>query len=169
MSEIAICQVSHRFSSLLDNWTLRPISYFSTTASTAAAWTADSSDATKSCGHCDNCTRPPEEVETRNRTLEAWQILQVARAIHSEGGHVTVGMLADLVRGAGGGSFSVSSGSGGKKRKSLSKEKVGLDLDAIAGGKISLGKEVCHLFLCEKAQLTSPIAGNRIFDNRPTS
>ena len=51
-------------------------------------------------------------------------------------------MLADLVRGAGGGAFSVSSGTGGRKRKSLSKEKVGLDLDAVAGGKVTLGKDV---------------------------
>lgn len=119
-------------------------SYFSTSSSVAvSSWTADSAESLTRCGHCDNCVRPPEDVEARNLNTEAWQILRVAQAIESEGGHVTIGMLADLVRGAGGASFSVSAQTGGRKRKSQSKEKVGLDLDAVAGGKVALGKDVC--------------------------
>lgn len=107
-----------------------------------ASWTAeDDDDSQKPCGHCDNCTRPPEELQTRNVSMDAWRIMKVALSIESEGGHVTVGMLADLVRGAGGGSFSVSTG-GGRKGKYQLKEKVGLDLDAVAGGKVTLSKDV---------------------------
>jgi hypothetical protein len=76
-------------------------------------------------------------------------------------------MLADLVRGAGGGAFSVSSG--GKRRKSLSKEKVGLDLDAIAGGKILLGKDVRISTLWLMKVLSTLFPGNRSFDSRSAS
>lgn len=49
-------------------------------------------------------------------------------------------MMADLIRGVGGGSFGV--GGGGRKGKGKAKEKVGLDLDEIAGGKVPLSKDV---------------------------
>ena len=57
-----------------------------------------------------------------------------------EGGRVTLGMLADLVRGVGGGAFGVSGG--GKRGKGNAKEKVELDLEEIAGGKVMLSKDV---------------------------
>jgi hypothetical protein len=118
-------------------------SYFSSSSSIAlSSWSTDASDTLTRCGHCDNCTRPPETLDKRDVTLDAWKILQVLENIKGEGGQVTVGMLSDLVRGAGGASFSVAQQGGGRKRKSGGKEKVGLDLDAIAGGKLSLSKDV---------------------------
>ncbi len=110
-----------------------------------SAWSTDASESLSKCGHCDNCTRAPDALEKKDVTLDAWRVLKVVQTIQEEGGQVTVGMLADLVRGAGGAAFSVAQQGGGRKRKSLSKEKVGLDLDAIAGGKVSLGKDVCFI------------------------
>jgi ATP-dependent DNA helicase Q1 len=66
----------------------------------------------------------------------------VAQAIDNEGGRVTVGMLADLARGVGGKAFQVPSGGG--KRKKQGSEKVALDLGGVAGGKITLSKDVSH-------------------------
>jgi hypothetical protein len=70
----------------------------------------------------------------------AWQILKVAEAIEHDGGRVTLGMLGDLVRGSGGGSYGVAGGGGRGRGKA--KEKVGLDLEDIAGGKVKLSKDV---------------------------
>ena len=70
----------------------------------------------------------------------AWQILKVAEAIERDGGRVTLGMLGDLVRGSGGGSYGVAGG--GRRGKGRGKEKVGLDLEDIAGGKVKLSKDV---------------------------
>lgn len=84
-------------------------------------------------------------MDRRDVTLPAWQILRVAQAIERDKGRVTMGMLADLVRGAGGGAFGATVGGRGRgkgRRQAPVKEKVGLDLDEIAGGKVSLGKEV---------------------------
>ncbi|ELU38197.1 ATP-dependent DNA helicase [Rhizoctonia solani AG-1 IA] len=119
-------------------------SYFSASSSLSlSSWTTEAGGKLTPCGHCDNCTRPPESVASKDVTLDAWIILRVAQTIDGEGGRVTIGMLADLVRGVGGKSFQVPAGGGkGRKRKSQG-EKVGLDLDGIAGGKISLSKDVC--------------------------
>lgn len=96
------------------------------------------------CGHCDNCTRSPETIDHRDVTLEAWQILKVVQEVEHQGGRVTLSMLADLIRGAGGGSFGVVGN--GRKGKGTSKEKLGLDLESIAGGKVALSKDVGWLF-----------------------
>lgn len=105
-----------------------------------SAWATSEIGAHDRCGHCDNCTRPPETIERQDVTLAAWRILKVSDWIEHEGGRVTLGMLADLVRGAGGGSFGIASGGG--KGKSRAKEKIGLDLEDISGGKVTLGKDV---------------------------
>ena len=60
--------------------------------------------------------------------------------IEGQGGRVTLGMMVDLVRGAGGGSYGVSGES--HRRKGKAKEKAELNLDAIAGGKVNLSKDV---------------------------
>ncbi|KAB5593590.1 hypothetical protein CTheo_2979 [Ceratobasidium theobromae] len=126
------------------------MSYFSASSSLSiSSWTTEADGKLEPCGHCDNCTRPPETVCTQDATLDAWIILSVAQTIDSQGGRVTIGMLADLVRGVGAKAFQVpSTGSGGKnrQRKSVSGEKVGLDLDAVAGGKSTLCREAsCHI------------------------
>lgn len=115
--------------------------YFSTSSSLSiSSWATEESNALDRCGHCDNCTRPPESIERKDVTVEAWQILKVAGAVENDGGRVTLGMLGDLVRGAGGGAYGVAAG--GRKGKGNAKEKIGLDLDAIAGGKVTLPKDV---------------------------
>lgn len=68
-------------------------------------------------------------------------MLKVVNVISEEGGRTTLGMLADLVRGAGGGVF--EGGTGGRgKGKGKAKEKKSLDLDLICGGKVEMSKEV---------------------------
>lgn len=64
--------------------------------------------------------------------------MKIIEAIVADGGRVTLGMLADLARGAGGGAFGVS----GKKGKGNSKEKVGLDLKTICQGKVDMSRDV---------------------------
>jgi len=64
--------------------------------------------------------------------LDAWRILKVAYVIGSEGGRATLGMLADLVRGAG----------RGGKGKGKAREKKPLDLGVICAGKVDMSKEV---------------------------
>ena len=115
-----------------------------------SAWATQEADAHARCGHCDNCTRPPETIEQRNVTLQAWQIVKIAEQIARDGGRVTLGMLADLVRGAGGGAFGVAAGGkrGRGKGKTADKEKVNLDLDDVAGGKVALGRDVSASLRC---------------------
>lgn len=104
-----------------------------------AAWSTDGSENLSRCGHCDNCKRPPESIERKNVVLQAWQIVKVSQIIESEGGRVTLGMLSDLVRGAGGQSFGV----GGSR----SKEKNSLDLEAVASGKVEMNKDASLHFI----------------------
>ncbi|KAL5514242.1 hypothetical protein ACEPAG_2330 [Sanghuangporus baumii] len=125
--------------------------YFSMSASLSmSAWGTAETDAHARCDHCDNCKRPPEAMERRDVTLPAWQILRVSQVIERMSGRVTMGMLADLVRGAGGGSFgAVVGGRGRGKGKGGAKEKIGLDLDEIAGGKVQLGKEETEILIVQ--------------------
>lgn len=117
--------------------------YFSTSSDLSmAAWTTEESNATDRCGHCDNCTRPPETVEHSDTTLEAWRILKILENVDANGGRQTIAGLGDLARGLGGGTFEAN----GKRRKT--KEKVQLDYDAIASGKVGLSKDVrAHLMV----------------------
>ncbi|KAL4073701.1 ATP-dependent DNA helicase [Scleroderma citrinum] len=110
--------------------------YFSTSSDLSmAAWTTEESNAADRCGHCDNCTRPPETVEHSDVTLEAWQILKILDNVDTQGGRQTIAGLGDLARGMGGGTFE----SNGKRRRT--KEKLQLDYDAVAGGKVGLSKD----------------------------
>ena len=103
-----------------------------------ASWTTEESSAMDKCGHCDNCTRPADTVFHKDATLEAWQVLKIAQTVDTEGGRQTIAALSDLARGGAGGSFEA----GGKRR--MDKEKVQLDYNAIAGGKVALSKDVSH-------------------------
>lgn len=125
--------------------------YFSASSSLAvSAWSTDGSNNLTRCGHCDNCKRSPDSIERKDVTLESWKIIKAAQFIASEGGRATMGMLADLVRGSGGGAFAVG-GSG--KGRSKASDKTRLDMDDIAGGKVEMAKEV-------SAQFTSEETGN---------
>lgn len=122
--------------------------YFSTSAKLSAnAWdnaaTLNNTSAGGSlttCGICDNCTRDESTIVTRDVTLDSWKILKVIGEVQKEGGKVTVAALGDLVRGLGGTSFLVAEG---KKRKAT--EKVTLDIDELAGGKVLLNKDVSRM------------------------
>jgi ATP-dependent DNA helicase Q1 len=102
-----------------------------------ASWTTDDTDALARCGHCDNCMRPPETVDQRDVTVEAWQILKIAAAVQRQGGRLTLNGLSDLARGAGGSAFDT-----GGTGKGKAKERTTLDLADVAGGKIGLSKDV---------------------------
>ena len=94
-----------------------------------AAWTADSDgdgDTLARCGHCDNCTRPPETIDARDVTLDAWRVLRVVQRVAQKKRYVTLPMLTDLVRGA-------------QNERTL---KLDVDVHAVAGGKVALRKEV---------------------------
>ena len=107
-----------------------------------SSWTTGDSDALTPCGHCDNCTRPARDVDRKDVTLEAWQLLKILTAVEQDGGNLTLNMLAGLARGAGGGMYDVSHGGGKKNGKGKTKEKVALDLDDVAGGVVELTKDV---------------------------
>ena len=113
-----------------------------------ASWTTDDTDALAHCGHCDNCVRPPETVDQRDVTVEAWQILKIAAAVQRQGGRLTLNGLGDLARGTGGGTF--DTGGNGK-----GKGKMAFDLDNIAGGKIGLSRDVskfmARIILCHQS------------------
>jgi ATP-dependent DNA helicase Q1 len=110
-----------------------------------SSWTTGDSDALTRCGHCDNCTRPPEDIDRRNVTLEAWQLLKIVTVVEKDKGNLTLNMIATLARGNGGGVYEVTHGGRGRKGKGKTKEKLGLDLDDIAGGKVDLSKDVRNL------------------------
>jgi len=115
--------------------------YFSASSQlSVSSWTTDDSDALESCGHCDNCTRAPGNLDHRDMTVEAWKILKITEALQRSGGRLTLSQLGELVRGGGGGAFEMSTGGGGRKGKEKAKEK--LDLKAIAGGSVNLTKDV---------------------------
>ena len=121
--------------------------YFSaSTHLSAAAW--DNPDALGSsggtittCGICDNCLRHPASITTKDVTIESWICLKALEEIIHSGGRVTLANLSDLVRGLGGGSYGTLSEGKGRKRKSGG-EKATLDLDEVAGGKVTLNKDV---------------------------
>ncbi|KAF8520930.1 ATP-dependent DNA helicase [Hysterangium stoloniferum] len=122
--------------------------YFSASSSLSlSSWTSSTVGALTPCGHCDNCTRSAETVDHKDATLESWQILKIMQEIEHQGGRVTLGMMADLIRGAGGGSFGVAGS--GRKGKGKAKEKAELDLDVIAGGKVSLNKDDAETLLIQ--------------------
>jgi ATP-dependent DNA helicase Q1 len=119
--------------------------YFSASSDLSmASWTTNESDAMDRCGHCDNCTRPSANVEHRDATVEAWQILKILETVEGSGGRLTIAGLSDLARGLGGGSF--DAGGGGKRRNA--KEKIQIDYDSVAGGRVGLSKDVSSCFPC---------------------
>lgn len=119
--------------------------YFSESSDLSmASWTTNESDAMDRCGHCDNCTRLPANVEHKDATVEAWQILKILEAVEGGGGRLTISGLSDLARGLGGGSF--ETGGGGKRRNA--KEKIQIDYDSVAGGRVGLSKDVSSCFPC---------------------
>lgn len=125
------------------------LQYFSTSAQiTSGAWdhgdslTGDGgSGAVATCGSCDNCLRDPDSIVTKDVTLETWKIIQVVQEIDRSGGRATLSSVSDLVRGLGGGNYTVLSSGNSKKRKP-DPEKATLDVASVAGSKVALSKDV---------------------------
>ncbi|KAF8816782.1 ATP-dependent DNA helicase [Phlegmacium glaucopus] len=108
-----------------------------------SSWTTEEAGALDPCGHCDNCTRPPDSIERVDVTLATWQILKIIDAVRKSGGKLTLVMLATLARGLQGGSYEV--GQGGRNG---SKEKISLDLETVAGGPVDMKKmQIEHLIV----------------------
>ncbi|RPD55580.1 ATP-dependent DNA helicase [Lentinus tigrinus ALCF2SS1-7] len=108
------------------------------------SWATSEEDTLTRCGHCDNCTRPPETVEhlgARAR-VAAWQLLRVAEEVGRE---LTMAQLCDLARGLGGGGGKEkapdAAKSRGKGRGGKGKEKASVDVHEVAGGKVELSRE----------------------------
>ena len=99
------------------------------------AWSTEEEDARKKCGHCDNCTRDPDSIEEKNVTLESWQILKVAQAIANNKGRATLAQLVTIACG-GKAQYSIV---GAGRRSSIA---ATLDVNQVAGGKVSLSKDV---------------------------
>jgi len=77
-----------------------------------SSWTTDDLDASQPCGHCDNCKRPPENVETRDVTEDAWKLLKVLKAVQNR--PMTLKQLTSLARGNSGGTYDIPGGGKGK-------------------------------------------------------
>ncbi|KAI0674662.1 P-loop containing nucleoside triphosphate hydrolase protein [Trametes maxima] len=115
------------------------------------SWNTEEGDALARCGHCDNCTRPPETVDRIDARVHAWKILRVAQAVHRAGQQATMAQLCDLARGLGGGG-AADGGVKGKGKKHA-KAKASVDVEEVAGSKVELSREhtetVCVRLLVE--------------------
>ncbi|KIY50338.1 ATP-dependent DNA helicase [Fistulina hepatica ATCC 64428] len=111
--------------------------YFSHSANLdMSVWSTDDTNANERCGHCDNCQRPSGSLEKHDVTAGAWQILKVVDFMERANVDVTVKQLTDILRGNGGGVI----GSNQARKRRRSGPQI-IDLEAVAGGKISLGKD----------------------------
>ncbi|KAI0360318.1 ATP-dependent DNA helicase [Trametes cingulata] len=115
--------------------------YFSASSNLSIdSWGTADEDALTRCGHCDNCKRPPETVDRRDARLPAWQLLTLATALHRARESVTMAQLCSRARGLR--TSGATDGAKGRGRgKRAPKEKVNVDLQEVAGGKIELTQE----------------------------
>ncbi|KAF8638726.1 hypothetical protein AX16_010449 [Volvariella volvacea WC 439] len=108
--------------------------HFSTSSDLSlTAWAADAEEALAPCGHCDNCKRAEQDVETVDVTLDAWKVLKVSSYVRDERGQLTLRQLATLVKGNAKGEFDISN------RNKKSKGRV--DLQDLVGGPVAVAKE----------------------------
>ncbi|KAJ8517624.1 hypothetical protein ONZ45_g5209 [Pleurotus djamor] len=106
-----------------------------------SSWSTKDVDALTPCGHCDNCARQekPDSFSTKDVTEQAWQVLKVLDEVRRSGGRVTFSSLVDLVRGLGKGTVDAQGGGKGRKKD---KEQIEVDVERVAGGKITFSKDV---------------------------
>jgi ATP-dependent DNA helicase Q1 len=123
--------------------------YFSTSAQLSTnAWdhgdtlTGSASGSVASCGSCDNCLRSPDSITTKDVTLETWRILKVVQEVERNSGRATLANISDLARGLGSASYTGTSSGGNSKKRKADPEKASMDTTSVAGGKITLNKEV---------------------------
>ena len=82
--------------------------------------------------------------------METWRILKIVQEVEREGGRATLSNVSDLSRGLGSASYtSLSSGGNSKKRKA-DPEKGTMDTLAVAGGKVTLNKDVSRWDMGER-------------------
>ncbi|KAJ7593356.1 P-loop containing nucleoside triphosphate hydrolase protein [Mycena floridula] len=104
-----------------------------------AAWTTAEKDGSEPCGHCDNCTRDPETLDTRDVTFQTWQLLKILDEIDRLKGNLTLNGVAGLARGNNGCKVDIGKG--------RNKDSMVLDLERICGGKVDLKKDAIELLL----------------------
>ncbi|SPO30564.1 related to RecQ family helicase RecQL1 [Ustilago trichophora] len=103
----------------------------------------------RACGICDNCTGDRRDLLIDVRK-EIYQLLAILQEMCRQGGRITLTSLSDVARGLGGGKFNLDpnltdSGKGkGKGKASMSSSaKAGVvDVQAVAGGKVTLHRDV---------------------------
>ncbi|EIW51605.1 ATP-dependent DNA helicase [Trametes versicolor FP-101664 SS1] len=122
--------------------------YFSESSNLSLhSWGTAEEDALARCGHCDNCTRPPETVDRQDARLPAWQLLRIAAAAERAHQRVTMAQLCKLARGlrvSGLGEVDGAKGKGrgrGRGRGGAPKERENVDVQEAAGGKVELSEE----------------------------
>ena len=108
-----------------------------------SAWSTADEDAEAPCRHCDNCTRPPETVDERDVTVDAWRVLRVAEYVRRQKGRVTLNQLAELARGTGKGEFTTHGSKSGSS-------KAMVDLTQVCDGSVGLSREVSTRNLCSR-------------------
>ncbi|KAF9062843.1 P-loop containing nucleoside triphosphate hydrolase protein [Rhodocollybia butyracea] len=116
--------------------------YFShTTELSVTPWSTSDASAWGPCGHCDNCTRTPEDYLDKDATIQAWQLLRIIEKVQKTTGNVTLANVTELARSSMG---KVFVGTGSKKKHAGTKNEVSIDLDAVCEGKVDMTKE-CYL------------------------
>ncbi|KAI0777314.1 P-loop containing nucleoside triphosphate hydrolase protein [Trametes elegans] len=117
--------------------------YFEAAKVSLSSWKTASEDSLARCGHCDNCTRPPETLDRQDVRVPAWQLLRIAAALARTRQQVTLAQLCNVARGLGGADNDDGGGGGGRGRGKGKggQKKVSVDLQEAAGGKVELSKE----------------------------
>ncbi|KAF9041140.1 hypothetical protein BDP27DRAFT_1435110 [Rhodocollybia butyracea] len=131
--------------------------YFShTTELSVTPWSTSDASAWGPCGHCDNCTRTPEDYLDKDATIQAWQLLRIIEKVQKTTGNVTLAnvtlakvtlakvTLAKVTELARSSMGKVFVGTGSKKKHAGTKNEVSIDLDAVCEGKVDMTKE-CYL------------------------
>ncbi|GAC93198.1 hypothetical protein PHSY_000761 [Pseudozyma hubeiensis SY62] len=111
----------------------------------------------QTCGICDNCTgeRSKLLIDARN---EMWKLLAVLAEMCRQGGRITLTSLSDVARGLGGGKFNLDpnltdSSKAKAKSSSSNATKAGVvDVQAVAGGKITLHRDVVDRLIVHAIQ-----------------
>lgn len=76
-----------------------------------AKYFEDPSDDLQPCGTCDNCKRGPPDSLVTDLSFPAWQVVQMASRVTSDGGRPTFTLLADIASGRGRRMFTDGTGS----------------------------------------------------------
>lgn len=101
----------------------------------------------RACGICDNCTGNRSALLMDARK-EMYQLLAILAEMCRQGGRITLTSLSDVARGLGGGKFNLDPNltnlkKGKGKSSSSNTDKAGMvDIQAVAGGKVTLHRDI---------------------------